>query len=204
MLLFLTSIILYLLFSSFFICGFYKISRHRLVIMPDEKIKSEGDILKWWSEFWEQTNGVIQYQYQGSQLEEKFKVLKAANSQLAAKLKLAPEKMSLTGTVMQDERNFISEYLQVTVFINADNVFLFLDEPKYRFPKSVRFLTSQCHVCMSSPLSGGGLLWLLFCNVSRGMFDWAANPALMPWLFWIPFCIALSFLNYLVGRKAEL
>ncbi len=206
MLIFLTSLILYLLFSSFVICGFYKITRHRLVIMPDGKIKSEGDILKWWSEFWEQTKGIKSYQYQGDQLEEKFKVLKAANSKLATKLQIAPEKMSLviTGELLKEEKSFIEEYLQVRAFVNADALFLFLDEPKYVFPKSLRYILSTCHVCMASPVSYGGLCWLAFCILSPKSFDWSQHSALLPWLLWIPFCIALSFLNYLVGKKAEL
>ncbi len=203
MLVFIITLLLYTLFCSLFICGFYKLSRSQVIVMPDGSTRTDGYILKWWSEFWEQTKGVKAWQYSGDQLEEKYRVLLAANSKLAARLLINPERMSFQlkdSNILSDaDRKFIEDYLQVRVLINAGSVFLFLDEPKYRFPKSVRFMWSQCHVCMASPLSFGLISYIGFVKMNTGM---AENWVLLA--LFIPFCVVLSFLNYIIGRKFDL
>jgi hypothetical protein len=151
-----------LLIASLFINGLYKISRHHIVIMPDGSKRVEGDLFKGLSAFIEQTKGVKPWQYQGDQLEEKFRILKAADRKnLKHKLDIAPEKMSLVlkdGQLLNsEERRFIEDICQVRVFINAEAVFLFLDMPKYLLPKWIRNPLISCVVCMAS--FWGSLFW---------------------------------------------
>lgn len=198
----LPSVLLMLIFSCIAICGFYKISRHTIVVMPNEKLKSEGYVLKWWSEFFEQTSGLKSYQYSGDQLEQKLKTLAAAKKGAADKLKVTSERFSLEIVSPFDskEREFVEDILQVRTQINGGYMFLFLDEYKYRFPKWVRMVYSQCHVCMASPVSLGGLSWLAFVKLFPAGLDATPYPLAACWLGVIPYCIALSFLNYIVGK----
>lgn len=214
MTLFILTVLPYILFSALCICGFYKISRHNIIILPNETFRVEGHILKWWSEFWEATTGVTSWMYSGDQLEEKFKVLKAANPKIAAKLQVAPEKQSLVisqvlsaqkeNILTKEDREFIEDYLQVRTHLNADALFLFLDEPKYRFPKWVRFPISGCPICMAGPISMGGLTWLCFVIFSGNVFSFSDHPETLKWAMWMPYCIALSFVNYVISKKIDL
>jgi hypothetical protein len=197
---------LLLLMASLFICGLYKISKHHVVIMPDGRHRIDGEILKWFSAFIEQTNGISCYQYEGEQLEEKVRVLFAADRKLKTKLQVSPEKMSLMvksgQTIDSEERRFIEDICQVRTFVNADVIFLFLDVPKYVFPKWVRFPVISCPVCMASVW--GSLFWWGFVYFQKTAFSWSAHPNLLHWVMWPIFCIALSFVNYLFIRKSEL
>jgi len=195
-----------ILMASLFICGLYKISRHHVVIMPDGKHRIEGDLLKWFSAFIEQTHGYTSYQYQGEQLEEKYRMLIAADRKnLKHKLQVAPEKMSFLikdGQMLNvEERRFIDDVCQVRTRLNADVLFLFLDTPNYVFPKWIRFAVISCPPCMAS--FWGSLFWWGFVCFQQSAFSWSAYPEALHWAMWPVFCTALSFVNYLFARKAE-
>src|SRR6185369_11016835 len=86
MLTFFITILLLIGFSSLFILGFYKLTRHQLVVMPNGQLKTEGFVLKWWSEFWEDVFTYRMIKYEGEQLEQKYKILKAANKMLSTRV----------------------------------------------------------------------------------------------------------------------
>lgn len=195
--------LLLLLIASLFINGLYNISRHHIVIMPDGSKRIEGELLKGISAFLEQTKGIKPWQYKGEQLEEKFRVLLAADRKnLKHKLQLSPEKMSLSlkdGQLLNlEERRFIEDICQVRVFVNADAVFLFLDMPIYLFPKWIRFPVISCPTCMAS--FWGSIFWWGFMTMKPGTFH--VEP-FWHWLLWPVFCISLSFVNYLWAKRAN-
>lgn len=192
-----------LLMSSFFICGLYHISKHHVVIMPDGKRKTQGEIFKWFSEFIEQYNGYISYQYKEDQLEEKYRVLIAADRKMKDKLIVGPEKMSLIvgHALTKEERQFIDDILQVKTRLNANVLFLFLDIPKYTFPEWIRKPVISCPTCMASVW--GSIIWWVFVYLQQSAFAWSTHPDTAPLFMWPFFCISLSFMNYLWSKKAE-
>lgn len=66
---------LLILLSSVFIVGFFQLTRHWKVTEPDGKITTEGDLLKFWSVYWEQVLIVKRVYYKDDSLEFKFNEL---------------------------------------------------------------------------------------------------------------------------------
>lgn len=208
MITFFITIFLLLAFSSLFILGFYKLTRHQVVVMPNGRLTTEGFLLKWWSEFWEHIEGYSQIRYEGDQLEEKYKILVAANKKLSTRVFVNAERLSLGITndyvLTKEDRSFVEEYLQVKTCKNGGNLFLYLEEPQYRFPEWIRLPISGCSICMSGPYAYGGMIYWLFVHFQKDTFSLASHPQTLQWLLFIPFCIVLSFVNYVAMKKLEL
>lgn len=196
---------LLLLMASLSISGWYKITRHQIVVMPDGTYRVDGYLFKQFSMFFEQHKGFKAWQYKDDQLEQKYKTLIAAERKFKAKLEVAPEKQSLVlkpdQTLDSNERRYIEDITQARTFVNAEAVFLFLDTPKYVFPKWIRYPLSECPVCMSSVY--GSLFWWGFVYFQKNAFSWSAHPTLLHWVMWPVFCVSLSFINYLWAKKDE-
>lgn len=190
--------LLLLILAAFIIIGFYIITRGQKHIQPDGTYRTTGKIFKQWSLFWENTTGMQKVYFCEDQLLQKFRQLLEYNSPLAEKLKLTPEKRSLeiVGHFTLSDIVYLKETMNVDAEVNLPYLYLYNEEPVYRFPEWVRYPLSQCPPCMGS-VGGSLLYWPVVGLAGDGLFTWSAAPAWTSIFFWILFCLALSAANKL-------
>lgn len=190
-----------LILSSFFIISIFHLTRHWIVINPNNTKKVEGDFLKFWSYFIEMKKGEKRTYYLGDALSNKWEMLKHLQPNIAKKFQISKEKLSL-GLIEETNQKEIDD-LQAVLSCNSkwndDNLFLYIDEPIYVFPKWIRFPLSQCSVCMASVY--GSLIWWAFIYIQKDMFLWVNNIKFSYFYFWLIFIVVLSKINRIVYRK---
>lgn len=190
-----------LILSSFFIISLFHLTRHWIVINPNNTKKVEGDLLKFWSRFIEMKKGDKRIYYLGDALSNKFELLNKLQPNIGKKFLLSKEKFSLglIDTINQKEIDDLEAILSCKSKWNDNNIFLYIDDPIYVFPKWIRFPLSQCPVCMSS-VYGSAIFWS-FIYIQKEMFLWANNIKFSYFVFWLIFVVVLSKINRIVYKK---
>lgn len=202
---FLTSFVLLLAIGAFFIIGFYIITRGERTVQPDGTQKVTGKILRRWSLFWEQTNGVKLVYFRGRQLLDKFYLLHAYKPELFDKLDITEGQMSLLvlEPLTQSDKVSLAEILECQVHVKDEFVFLYKEEPIYRFPEIIRYPLSQCPPCMAS-VGGTFIYWSFVLMTAGDIVSWGPYQVISTAFWWIIYCVALSSINKLVHRMIEL
>lgn len=190
-----------LILSSLFIISLFHLTRHWIIINPDNTKKIEGDILKFWSYIIEMKKGEKRIYYLGNALVKKWEMLKHLKPNIAIKFQISNEKysLSLVGDTNQKEIDDLESVLSCSTKWNDDNLFLYIDDPIYMLPKWIRFPLSQCSVCMASVY--GSAIWWAFVYIQKDMFLWSNNIKYSYFYFWLIFIVVLSQINRIVYRK---
>ena len=202
MITFLITFLLMLLSGSIFILGFFTITRGKIIILPNGKEEKEKEIFGEWQLFWE---GIDRYQkvfYAGEQLEFKLKILEQLKPAYMGEISFAPEKRSLifrTPPTAAEIRD-IEFSLNCKSFQKDEVLFLYEDEPLYRFSEWVRKITN-CYICLSS-IGGTFYYWILMYFYPNLFLD-STYPTLCKTIFWIIYCVSLSFLNKIIKENLD-
>lgn len=191
-----------LLSGSIFILGFFTITRGKIVILPNGNEEKEKDIFGEWQLFWEDIKGYKKVFYEGKQLEFKLKILEQLKPAYMGEITFAPEKRSfIFNTPPTDaEIRDIEFSLNTNIFKNSEVCFLYDEYPIYRFPEWVRKITN-CHICLSS--LGGTFYYFLITHFYPYIFINSTNPQVSKIVFWVIYCISLSFVNKVVKEKFD-
>lgn len=202
MLTFLITFTLLTLLSSFFIVEFFQLSRHWIIVEPDNRQTVEGDLLKWWSVFWEEVKEVKKVYYSGNSLEFKHMELLRLRPKVGGKLIPNTEGFSLKilSPLTDSDLSEIRAVITCRTEIKEDICFLYIERPVFLFPEWVRKPMSACYVCMSSTF--GSIIWWTYIKISSNQFYWCRYPKLGYFLFWIAFLVILSLFNRVIGKKS--
>lgn len=188
--------------SSFFIVSFYDITRHYIVIQPDGKEKIEGDLLKYWSVFWDKIKRIDKKYYSGGSLEYKLSELKRLLPPIGNKFEIVPEKTSLLllseQTTTADEQERMKAVLTCTIEVNGDYFFLYLEEPIYYIPDILRKPFNGCVRCMANPF--GSAIWLSI-NYLYNPFSWTNHKIFAFFFFYMIFLITLVKVNSIIFKR---
>src|ERR1035437_5688834 len=191
---FLITFLLMLLSGSIFILGFYTITRGKKLVLPNGTEEIEKEIFGDWQLFWED---IIKYQkvfYSGKQLEDKLKILEQLKPEYKGYISLTKEKRSLVfnDSPMPEMIRDIEFSLNTNTLQKEEIVFLYDEFPVYRFSEWVRKITN-CYVCLSS--IGGTIFYWIITYFFPAIFQYSQNPILCKIVFWVIFCVSLSFVN---------
>lgn len=192
-----------LLSGSIFVLGFFTITRGKIIILPNGTEQKEKEILGDWQLFWED---VVKYKkvfYEGKQLEFKLKILEQLKPAYMGEITFSTkDKMSLFFNTPPTDAEIrdIEFNLNCHVFKNDTVIFLYEEEPVYRFPEWVRKITN-CYVCLSS--MGGTFYYWSLQYFYPNMFYNTSNPSLCKLFFWIIYCISLSFINKTIKENFD-
>lgn len=186
-----------LLSGSIFILGFFTITRGEIVTLPNGDTEKEQEIFGAWQLFWED---IIMYKkvfYEGDQLEFKLKLLEQMKPAYMGEISFSTERRSfIFNTSPTDaELRDISFVLEVKILNKGEICFLYDEYPVYRFSEWVRKITN-CYVCLSS--IGGTLYYWLLMYFYPNVFFNSINPTLSKTIFWIIYCVSLSFTNKVI------
>lgn len=196
---FLILFIISAIISSFFIVQFHILTRHYIVVNPDNTESVDGYILKWWSCFWEHTVGEKTVWYQGDSLVKKFELLQQLQPKISCKLQIGEHNdLKILEKLELNEITKIESVLNCKVLANTMFVYLFISEDIYFFPKFIRKPISECVVCMASIF--GSTIWVLI-NKMINLFLWSNNYWLSYFFFGILFLFIVSNLNLYIYRK---
>jgi hypothetical protein len=183
--------------SSLFIVAFYQLTRHYIITMPDNKERIDGEILKWWSRFFEKTKRYKRVYYSGDALAYKFSEFARLLPKIADKFELDNFRRSLVlkkeQSMSADDRLRAETLLQCSFEYNTIAYFLYIEEPVFLFPTIIRKPFSECVRCMASPF--GSAFWLLYCHLDNTMFLWTDNKKLAFFSFWLIFIVLLTWIN---------
>lgn len=192
-----------LLSGSIFILGFFTITRGKVVTLPNETEKKETEIFGAWQLFWEDIIMWEKVFYYGKQLEFKLKILEQLKPAYMGEITFSTKeekslhfKNELTDSEVRD----IEFVLNTHVFKNGNIVFLYDEYPVYRFSEGVRKITN-CYVCLSS--LGGTFYYWLIMYLYPASFSHNAYPTLCKTIFWIIYCVSLSFLNKVIKENFD-
>lgn len=203
MLTFLLSFILLSLVTAVFIISFYHLSRHWVIIEPDGRRNVGGDILKWWSWFWERSKGVKKIYYKNEGFDKKMEDMRGIHPEVYASLVIGLPLPYLFSFLALPPDNKLKE-VEMTLMckIGQGNVgyYLYAEVQNYIFPEWVRKPMSQCYVCMSSVF--GSAAWWIFVYLQKDMFVWSKYPEETFFLLWIVFIVFLSGINRFLGAKS--
>lgn len=196
MITFLITFLLLLISGSIFILGFYTITRGEIKINPNGDEIKEKEIFGGWQLFWESIVGYEKIFYSGKQLEFKLKILEQLKPAYMGLISFSTkqEKRSLYFETIPTEAEIrdIEFILNCHVFQKENIVFLYDEEPIYRFSDWVRKITN-CYVCLSSV--GGTIYYFLMLHFYPNIFDLSVNPKASKFVFWVVYCVSLSFVN---------
>lgn len=203
----------WILISSWFIVGWYTITRGHYELQPDGSQKKVGNVFMGWSFFWEKINRYDRAYYDYAQSKEKFNYLKAVRPDVADKFVWdfgwhlhVPQELftAVDQKIIEDTVN--SRGVIEPKIINSEagsriiqEYRLYLEVPVYYFPWWVRYPLSECPICMSSVY--GSLLWWLFVWFQVDAFSWTSSEKEAYFVFWIIFCITLSATNKFFNSK---
>src|SRR6185503_2363955 len=185
--------------SSFFILGFYVITRGREIEMPNGEIRAVGKIFKGWSLFWEQTVGTKKIYFIGNHLLEQYENISRA-PEVGSKLTVSPDEKNLilVEPLSKDELRVIKEITGYNILVESPNsLHIYQEEPEYYFPEFIRFPLSQCPPCMASV--GGIIIYWVIILLQPNIFAWTPHKVLAYIFFWVFFTVSLSATNYLLS-----
>lgn len=194
---FLITFLLILLSGSILILGFYTITRGKIIKLPNGDEERDTEIFGWWQIFWEE---IILYRkvfYYGDQLEFKLKILEQLRPAYMEDVSFSTtdrKSLIFTNPPTDAQIRDIEFTLNCKVFKNDVVIFLYDEVPVYRFHEWVRKITN-CYVCLSS--TGGTIYyWIMMYK-----FPNYINSINQKLLFWMIFCISLSFVNKVIKEK---
>jgi len=192
---FLTYLIL-IFTGSFFIMGFYIITR------PDK-------ILGTWSKFWEKIIRVDRFYYSGEALLLKYYYLNHVCKQVGMKIEAGVTihdtialKIKNGVSFTEDDKFSIRDFLFCETEVVENEIRFYVNEERYRFPEIIHKPLSSCPPCMASIF--GSVFWWSVVYFQRNAFFWAANQKICYFVYWIFFCISLAFINYFIAKKLNL
>lgn len=203
MLILLITFLLMLLSGSIFILGFFTITRGKIIILPNGKEQKEKEIFGEWQLFWED---IVRYQkvfYEGEQLEFKLKILEQLKPAYINEISFSTkDKKSLFFKIPPTDAEIrdIEFSLNCKVFKNAEVIFLYENEPVYKFSEWVRKITN-CYICLSS--IGGTIYYLILMYIYPAIFNVSFYPTLCKTIFWIIYCVSLSFVNKVIKENLD-
>lgn len=200
---FLSFLILFALLSltsSFAIIGFYVVTRGKKVQMPNGDYKTVGKIFKGWSLFWEKKIGIRKLYFSGEPLQQIYESIKSINGEFAHRLSLSEdsEMLIISKPLGKEGEQYIREITGTYTRIEANKLFLYMEEPEYYWPEFIRYPLSQCPPCMASV--GGTIIYWPIVIFSNNLFAWATYKDAAYVFFYLFFCIALSALNSMLHR----
>lgn len=199
---FLVTFLLMILSGSIFILGFFTITRGKIIILPNGNEEKEKEIFGDWQLFWEDILLYKKVFYEGEQLEFKLKILEQLKPAYMGEISFAPEKRSFifnTPPTASEVRD-IEFSLNCKSFQKQEVLFLYENEPVYRFSEWVRKITN-CYVCLSS--CGGTFYYWILMYFYPNLFLDSTNPTLCKAIFWIIYCISLSFVNKAIKENFD-
>lgn len=190
MLYFIVTYFLLLVTGSAFILGWYFVTR-------------SGQLLGFWEHYWE---GIVDHKriyYEDEGLEERLMFILKTQKSMRGKLELAPEGKSILvkNQLTDDEIFAINDTAGLMEVKDNEIIFLYENDPVFKFPTWVRKVTSGCPPCMSSLY--GSVFWWTVVLLQNDMFSWT-NSAAAPVVFWLFYCTTLVFMNYFIHRIAKL
>lgn len=192
--------------SSIFIVAFYDLTRHYVIIQPDNNTKISGEIFRKWSMFWEKEKKDRKLFYSGDALHFKL-------SELRRLIPNIGNKFTRKGIIQKEEVAFyvkegqnisdeeiknIESVLFCKIMTNGHYYFLYLEEPVYLFPAIIRKPMSACVRCMANPF--GSSIWLSV-NYLYNPFLWTNHKYFAFFFFWVLFLVVLSKINDYLYRK---
>ena len=184
-----------LIAGSIFTLGFYTITRGEIKILPNGNEIEEKEIFGAWQIFWEE----IKYQkknfYEGDQLEFKLKILEQLKPAYMGTITFStPDRKSLyfENKPTDAEVRDIEFVLNCHTYRNEFVIFFYDNIPVYRFPEWVRKITN-CYTCFAG--IGGTISYWTLLFYYPNIFELSSNPTSAKYVFWVIYCISLSFLN---------
>ena len=200
---FLITFLLMLLSGSIFVLGFFTITRGKIIILPNGTEQKEKEKFGDWQLFWEDIKLYKKVFYEGEQLEFKLKILEQLKPMYMGVISFSTEqKKSLYFSTLPTDAEIrdIEFNLNCHVFKNDTVIFLYEEEPIYRFPEWVRKITN-CYICLSS-LGGTFYYWFLV-YLYPSIFYNSLHPTLSKASFWIIYCVSLSFINKTIKENFD-
>jgi len=208
-----------LITGAMFNVGWYVITRGEWQILPDGTKVYKGKIFKGWSKFWEQETETFSNKiyYHGGEL-RKLVIQIEAQMGMSTQATSPDRKYSLvegensiwlpnTGTIayFNDRWWVFGHNNDVSMVIKKHGLGAYVNffklKKTYRFPEWVRMPVSSCIFCYSSIY--GSLFWWLNAIISNRL-GWLANVDLNVFLvYWVPYCISLSFLSPFLWQKLK-
>lgn len=192
---FLIAFLLMLISGSIFILGFYTITRGEIKVLPNGEKIEEKEIFGDWQLFWESIESYRKVYYEGKQLEFKLKILEQLKPAYMEEVSFSTqEKKSLYfNNIPTDAQTRDIEFtLSCNVYKNENIIFLYDEEPIYRFSEWVRKITN-CYVCLSS--LGGTFFYFMATYFYPNIFSLYIHPRTEKFVFWVIYCISLAFVN---------
>lgn len=179
-----------LITGSAFILGWYFVTR-------------SGQLFGIWEEYWE---GIVTHKkiyYDGENLQERLSFILKTNKALRTKLTMGEGGKSIyaLNDLTYDEIFFINDTAALTEIKDKRIIFLYENDPVYRFPKWVRNPISACPPCQASVY--GTIFWWTAVYFQNDMFSWTSHGSAKV-VFWAYYCITLVFMNYFIHRVAKL
>lgn len=202
MITFLFTFLLMLLSGSIFILGFYTITRGKELILPDGTKEYEKEIFGDWQLFWEDVTVYKKVFYSGKRLEDKLKILEQLKPEYKGYIFLTEEKKSFIFNVIPSYETIrdIEFSLNTNTIQKQEVVFLYDEFPVYTFPEWVRKVTN-CYVCLSGGM--GTLYYWTMVYFFPQIFVLSVNPTLSKVIFWVIYCISLSFINKAIKENLD-
>lgn len=198
---FFTTYLILIITGSFFVMGFYIITR-------------SDKIFRGWSKLWEKVIYVEKFYYTGEPLLVKYNYLNHVNKLVGAKIEAGIvadaehpnfDRLCLRvkngSTITEDDKITIRDYIFCETEVISNEVKFYVDDYVYLFPEWVRFPLSECPPCMASVF--GSLFWWGFILSQKDAFLWSESPVFSYFLYWIFFIISLSLINKFLDKKVN-
>lgn len=204
MLIFLLKFSMLLILSGIFINSWYLLSRHYIVINPDSSESVSGDVLRFWSQFWEKVKRVDKLYYSGESMAFKFSELNRLFPNIGERFEYSGKDVFILKAFAQiltsDEILRVETVLQCKIQAIGTNYILYIENPVYRFPSWIKKPFSSCPKCMANPF--GTLIWLTINYLDSDLFLWCSHPLKGFFVFWLIFLLTLSWLSNFINSKA--
>lgn len=201
---FIISISFLVVLTGLFLNGWHRVTRHFIVVQPDNTERVEGLLLKWWSYWIERVKGTKRIYYIGNALGEKYNELKRLLPAIGGQLSIDKNGEFLLvkegAEISKEEVDKIERVLKIKVLSTKDAVFSFyIEEDIYYLPSWIRDPLSSCVICMSSVY--GSVSYWSFVYLVDGAFNWTSHPISGIILIYIGFIVILSCFVVLFARK---
>lgn len=208
MLIFLLKFSMLLILSGIFINSWHYLSRHYIVINPDNSETVSGEALKFWSQFFEKVKRVDRLYYSGDAMAFKFSELNRLFPNIWERLEypngnclilkkdaaiLTTDEILRVETVLQCKVE-AEEHAHVLMYQ------LYIEDTVYWFPDIIRKPFSACPKCMASVF--GSAIWLTINYLDSDLFLWCSHPLKGFFAFWLIFLLTLSWLSNFINSKA--
>ncbi len=184
--------------TSLFIVAWYNITRHYIVINPDNTESVDGYIFKHWSVFFDTVYTTKVTYYIDGALKNKLQTLQITYPKIAERIEIVDNSFKIREAVTEEVIYKIESALQVSLKEKDGLYFLYIEELIYLIPDIIRKPFSACVKCMASVY--GGLIWCAV-NYFTDLFFWTNHDKLGFFFFGFIFCVILSQLNSYIWDK---